>query len=78
MILDANQIASIRQHTDEELRKGSRATHGYPSHTVLNLLHTIEALKKEKRKWKKLAQTRGNALEKIKDIAKNSSTHQYD
>jgi len=47
MILDANQLASIRQHNDEELRKGSRATHGYPANTVQNLLHTIEALKKE-------------------------------
>jgi len=69
MILDANQIASIRQHNDEELRRGSRGTHGYPGHTVQNLLHTIEALKKEKKKWKKLAQERGKALEQIKDIA---------
>ncbi|WP_316899595.1 hypothetical protein [Pseudodesulfovibrio indicus] len=69
MILDANQLASIRQHNDEEIRKGSRAAHGYPSQTVLNLLHTIEALKKEKRKWKKLAQDRGKALEMIRGIA---------
>ncbi|SOB57883.1 conserved protein of unknown function [Pseudodesulfovibrio profundus] len=69
MILDANQLASIRQHNDEELRRGSRATHGYPAHTVQNLLHTVEALKKEKRKWKKLAQTRGKALDKIQAIA---------
>lgn len=73
MILDSNQIASIRQHNDEELRKGSRATHGYPAQTVKNLLHTIEALKKEKRKWKKLAQTRGKALGKIYDIAADSN-----
>jgi hypothetical protein len=69
MILDANQLASIRQHNDEELRQGSRATHGYPAQTVNNLLHTIEALKKEKRKWKKLAQTRGKALNAISEIA---------
>ena len=73
MILDANQIASIRQHNDEELRRGSRATHGYPAHTVQNLLHTIEALKKEKRKWKKLAQARGKALEGISKIANEST-----
>lgn len=71
MILDANQLASIRQHNDEELRRGSRATHGYPAHTVQNLLHTIEALKKEKRKWKKLAQVRGKALQQINEIANN-------
>ncbi|BCS89832.1 hypothetical protein [Pseudodesulfovibrio sediminis] len=69
MILDANQIASIRQHNDEELRRGSRATHGYPAQTVQNLLHTIETLKKEKRKWKKLAQARGKALDDICGIA---------
>ncbi|MCJ2164741.1 MULTISPECIES: hypothetical protein [unclassified Pseudodesulfovibrio] len=73
MILDANQIAAIRQHNDEELRKGSRATHGYPAQTVKNLLHTIEALKKEKRKWKKLAQARGKALEDICEIAAGSN-----
>ena len=69
MILDANQLASIRQHNDEEIRRGSRGTHGYPARTILDLLHTIEALKKEKRKWKKVAQDRGKALDMIRDIA---------
>lgn len=69
MILDANQLASIRQHNDEELRRGSRGTHGYPAQTILNLLHTIESLKKEKKKWKKLAQDRGGALKRISEIA---------
>ncbi len=72
MILDANQLASIRQHNDEELRRGSRVTHGYPSHTIQNLLHTIEALKKEKRKWKKLAQSRGKILAEINKLASES------
>lgn len=76
MILDANQIIAIRQRNDEELRKGSRATHGYPAQTVQNLLHTIEALKKEKRKWKKLAQARGKALGEINDIAEASTHHE--
>jgi len=69
MILDANQLASIRQQNDEELRRGSRGTHGYPAQTILNLLHTVEALKNEKKKWKKLAQDRGKALRTISDIA---------
>ncbi len=73
MILDANQIASIRQHNDEELRKGSRARHGYPAQTIQNLLHTIEALKKEKKKWKKLAQARGKAIADIRDITDEHS-----
>lgn len=69
MILDANQLAAIRQRNDEEIRRGSQATHGYPARTMQNLLHTIEALKKEKRKWKKLAQSRGKALSDISSIA---------
>ncbi|MDD3311583.1 hypothetical protein [Pseudodesulfovibrio sp.] len=74
MILDANQIASIRQQNDEELRLGGRATRGYPAQTVKNLLHTIEALKQEKRKWKKLAQARGKALEAIAALAGGADT----
>ncbi len=74
MILDANQIASIRQNNDEELRGGNRATHGYPAHTIQNLLHTIEALKKEKRKWKKLAQARGKTLEEIRHLTSQSNS----
>lgn len=73
MILDANQIASIRQHNDEELRRG-RSKHGYPAQTIQNLLHTIEALKKEKKKWKKVAQTRGKALAAIRDLANESES----
>ncbi|MBG0776069.1 MAG: hypothetical protein H0S85_06495 [Desulfovibrionaceae bacterium] len=69
MILDANQLAAIKQRNDEELRRGSRASHGYPAQTVLNLLHTVEALKQEKRKWKKLAQERGKSLARIAEIA---------
>ncbi|WP_018124083.1 hypothetical protein [Desulfovibrio oxyclinae] len=71
MILDANQLAAIQQRNDEELRRGNRATHGYPAHTIQNLLHTVEALKKEKRKWKKLAQQRGKALTEIGKLAGN-------
>jgi hypothetical protein len=72
MILDANQLVAIRQRNDEEIRRGTRATHGYPSQTMQNLLHTIEALKKEKRKWKKVAQSRGKALAEISEIANKS------
>ncbi|WP_419785491.1 hypothetical protein [Pseudodesulfovibrio sp.] len=76
MILDANQIASIRQRNDEELRQGNRGTHGYPAQTVKNLLHTIEALKQEKRKWKKLAQSRGKTLESIASLVSNADKDQ--
>jgi len=69
MILDANQLAAVRQRNDEELRRGNRGTHGYPAQTIQNLLHTVEALKQEKRKWKKVAQTRGKALSAIAGLA---------
>lgn len=67
MILDANQLAAIRQRNDEMLRRGG--AHGYPAQAVLDLLHTVEALKQEKRKWKKLAQERGRALSRIAELA---------
>lgn len=67
MILDANQLAAIRQRNDEMLRRGG--AHGYPAQTVQDLLHTVEALKQEKRKWKKLAQERGRALDRIAELA---------
>lgn len=67
MILDANQLAAVRQRNDEMLRRGG--AHGYPAQTVLDLLHTVEALKQEKRKWKKLAQERGRALGRIAELA---------
>ena len=69
MILDANQLAAIRQRNDGELSKGNRSRLGYPAPTIQNLLHTIEALKKEKRKWKKLAQARGKTLAEIRELA---------
>ena len=58
MILDADQLASLSQHNDEELRRGGRGPHGYPAPIILNLMHTVEALKKEKKKWQKLARDR--------------------
>ena len=65
MILSASQIIALRQRNDEELRKGNFAKHGYPANTIQDLLHTIEALKSEKKKWKKVAQDRGELISKI-------------
>lgn len=69
MILNASQLNALRQRNDEELRKGRYARHGYPAHTIRDLLHTVEAVKKEKKKWKKLAQERGKVLETVRDAA---------
>jgi acyl-CoA reductase-like NAD-dependent aldehyde dehydrogenase len=70
MILSASQLRAIKERNDEELRKGRYAKHGYPAHTIQDLLHTIEALKKEKKKWQHLAQERGEALRRIRELTR--------
>ena len=69
MILNASQLSALRQRNDEELRKGKYAKYGYPAHTIQDLLQTVEAIKKEKKKWQRLAQDRGNSLRKIAELA---------
>ncbi|MEZ0576261.1 hypothetical protein [Halodesulfovibrio aestuarii] len=65
MILNANQLRALRQRNDEELHK-EQPNNGYPAHTIRDLLHTVEAIKKEKKKWKRLAQERGSVIEIMK------------
>ncbi|WP_432738858.1 hypothetical protein [Maridesulfovibrio sp. FT414] len=65
MILSASQLRALRQRNDEELRKGNYAKYGYPANTIQDLLQTIEALKSEKKKWKKVAQDRGELLNRV-------------
>ncbi|XPV76242.1 MAG: hypothetical protein ACNI27_16775 [Desulfovibrio sp.] len=69
MILTATQLHALRQLNDEELKKGKHAKHGYPAQTIRDLLHTVEAMKQEKRKWKTLAQKRGKKLDSIRELA---------
>ena len=69
MILNASQLRALRQRNDEELRKGSFAKRGYPANTIQDLLQTIDAVKKEKKKWKTLAQERGQSLRNILELA---------
>lgn len=59
MILSSSQLRALKERNDEELRKGKHGKYGYPAHTIQDLLLTIEAVKKEKKKWKQLAQERG-------------------
>lgn len=73
MILNASQLKALQQRNDEELRKGEYAKHGYPAHTIRDLLQTVESMKREKKKWKKLAQERGQALKSIQEIAEKSN-----
>lgn len=65
MILSSSQLRALKERNDEELRKGRHAKYGYPAHTIQDLLQTVEAVKKEKRKWKQLAQERGRALQDV-------------
>ncbi len=68
MILSASQLRALRQRNDEELRKGDYVKQGYPADTIQDLLQTIEAVKSEKKKWKKVAQERGETLKKMSNI----------
>ncbi len=65
MILSSSQLRALKERNDEELRKGKHGKYGYPAHTIQDLLQTIEAVKKEKKKWKQLAQERGRVLQEI-------------
>ena len=64
MILNASQLEALRQLNDELLREGDVPVH--MAATVRDLLHTVEALKKEKKKWQRTAQERGQALEVVR------------
>jgi hypothetical protein len=65
MILSSSQLRALKERNDEELRKGKHGKYGYPAHTIQDLLQTVEAVKKEKKKWKQLAQERGRVLQDV-------------
>lgn len=65
MILSSSQLRALKERNDEELRKGKHGKYGYPAHTIQDLLQTIDAVKKEKKKWKQLAQERGRVLQDV-------------
>lgn len=69
MILTSQQLAALRQRNDMEISKGARSTHGYPKDTIRDLLQTVDELKKQKKKWQRVATHRGELLEKISNIA---------
>lgn len=69
MILNASQLEALRQRNNEELRRNGQGASDYPADTIRDLLQTIESLKKEKKKWQRTAQERGQALETIRELA---------
>ena len=72
MILSAGQLTALRQRNDEELALGAKASHGYPAHTIRDLLQTVEQIKREKKKWQRLATERGRSLEAVREIVEHS------
>ena len=61
-MLTHDQLAALRQKNERT------TTHGWPRKTILDLLDTIDGLKKEKKKWQRLAEDRGERLLKIEQI----------
>jgi hypothetical protein len=73
MILSSSQLRALKERNDEELRRGKHGKYGYPAHTIQDLLLTIEAMKKEKKKWKQLAQERGKVLHDVLTLTLKAS-----
>ena len=61
-MLNKDQLAALRQKNERT------TTHGWPRQTIMDLLDTIDALKKEKKKWQHLAEDRSERLLKIEQI----------
>ena len=60
MILTQQQVDGLRQRHDN-----AGHAHGYPAGMITDLLHTLSAMRAEQKKWKRLAQDRGERLAKI-------------
>ena len=64
VMLNKDQLAALRQKNERT------TTHGWPRQTIQDLLDTIDAVKKEKKKWQRLAEDRGERLLKIEQIVR--------
>ena len=63
-MLDQNQLAALRQKNERT------TTHGWPRQTIQDLLDTINGIKKEKKKWQRIAEDRSERLLKIEQIVR--------
>ena len=63
-MLDKNQLTALRQKNERT------TTHGWPRQTIMDLLDTIDALKKEKKKWQHLAEDRTDRLVRIDKLVR--------
>lgn len=72
-ILDKNQLRAIRQRNGMEISRGGKSTHGYPKEIIHDLLQTIDFLAKEKKKWQRVAEHRGDRFRKIVEICADAA-----
>lgn len=63
MILNSSKLKAVKLENDKP-----KQVYGRPTALINDLLDTISHLKKEKSKWKTLAQRRGQNLQKAKEV----------
>ena len=63
-MLNRDQLAALRQKNERT------TTHGWPRQTIQALLDTIDAVKKEKKKWQRIAEDRNERLVKIEQLVR--------
>lgn len=73
-ILDKNQLRAIRQRNEMEVAKGGKSAYGYPKDLIRDLLQTIDFLAKEKKKWQRVAEHRGDRFRRIVEICADAAT----
>lgn len=73
-ILSSSQLSALRQRNDMEISKGRKSSYGWPKETINDLLQTIEEMKKQKKKWQRVATHRGELLDKISNMAALGNT----
>jgi hypothetical protein len=61
-MMTRDQLTALRQKNERT------TTHGWPRQTIQELLDTVDAIKKEKKRWQRLATYRGDQVDRIRAI----------
>ena len=61
-MMNRDQLTALRQKNERT------TTHGWPRQTIQDLLDTIDKVKKEKKKWQRIAEDRTERLVKIEQL----------
>lgn len=72
-VLDKNQLRAVRQRNEMEISRGGKSAHGYPKEIINDLLQTIDFLAKEKKKWQRIAEHRGDRFRRIVEICADAA-----